>query len=53
MKEKYLSEVNDEALADLKIQQVPLKSVLSGFSFGSEMVLIWGMMTEKRGNYMG
>jgi hypothetical protein len=49
MKEKYSSEANEEALADLNIQQVALKSALPGFSFGSEMVLLWGMMTEERG----
>jgi hypothetical protein len=53
LKEMYSSEVSDEALADLKFLQVALKSALPGFSFGSEMVLIWGMMTEGQRGFGG
>ena len=49
MKEKYSAEANEVVLADLEILQVALKSVLPGFSFGSEVVLIWGLMTEAQG----
>jgi hypothetical protein len=51
MKAKYLlsDSPSTQSLAGLKIHQVVLKSALPGFSFGSEMVLIWGMMAEARG----
>merc|ERR1711871_1639224 len=50
MKAKFLSEATGEdGLAGLEIWQVVLKSVLPGFSFGSEVVLIWGLMTEAQG----
>jgi len=51
MKAKYLlsDSPSTQSLGSLEIHQVALKSALPGFSFGSEMVLIWGMMTEARG----
>jgi hypothetical protein len=51
MKAKYSSDSpsSNALLASLEMHQVVVKSVLPGFSFGSEMVLIWGMMTEARG----
>jgi hypothetical protein len=51
MKAKYSSDSpsTQSLLASLEIHQVVLKSALPGFSFGSEIVLIWGMITEMRG----
>ena len=50
MKAKYSSDFpSSNSLASLEIHQVIVKSALPGFSFGSEVVLIWGMMTEARG----
>ena len=49
MKAKYPSEEEEESLGKLDFQQVVLKAALPGFSFGSEVVLIWGMMTESQG----
>jgi hypothetical protein len=50
MKAKYSSgSPSTQPLGGLEIHQVVLKSALPGFSFGSEVVLIWGMMTEARG----
>merc|ERR1711871_268754 len=40
--------VSEKKLANLLIPQVLLKSVLPGFSFGSEVVLVMGMLQEKR-----
>jgi hypothetical protein len=53
MKAKYSSNSNspstESLLAGLETHQVVLKSALPGFSFGSDMVLIWGMVREQPG----
>jgi hypothetical protein len=50
MKAKYASDSpSSNSLGSLEMHQVMIKSAIPGFSFGSEVVLIWGMITENSG----
>ena len=49
MKRQYsLQTMQRKKLANMPITQVLVKSILPGFSFGSEVVLVMGMLQEKR-----